>query len=387
MSAILTLNAGSSSIKYSVYLTGEGEPREIAVGQIDGIGPEAVLILRHDGKRTVTPLGEADHRAGLRAVLGALKPVLGDRKVAGVGHRVVHGGTQYAAPILLDDGILRNLEKLSPLAPLHQPHNIAAIRAAMEAFPLAIQVGCFDTGFHRGHPFVHDTYGLPREYYLQGVRRYGFHGLSYDYVSGHVEQAFPDLKGARLVIAHLGNGASMCAVRGRQSIACTLGFSAVDGLPMGTRCGQLDPGVVLYLMEQGLSRQEISDMLFRKSGLLGMSGISNDMRTLLETDAAQTAEAAEAVEYFIARVKAEIGSLAVANGGIDALVFTGGIGENAWQIRRQVCRDMGFLGISIDEDANRSNAEIIGTGPVQVLVVRTDEERVIARAVASLLGA
>lgn len=388
MSAILTLNAGSSSIKFSVYLhgdlDGDGDPDEVAVGQIDGLGPDAKLILKHGETRTVTDIGNADHKAGLRAALRALQPILGTRAVIGVGHRIVHGGTEYARPIVLDASILADLERLTPLAPLHQPHNLAAIRAAMEAFPDAVQVGCFDTGFHRGHPFVNDTYGLPRAYYEKGVRRYGFHGLSYDYVSGYIEDSYPDLRDARLVIAHLGNGASMCCVKGRQSIASTLGFSALDGLPMGTRCGQLDPAVILFLLDEGLSPQEVSDMLFKKCGLLGMSGISNDMRTLLESDAPQ---AAEAVSYFVARVKREVGALAAANGGIDALVFTGGIGENAWQIRERVCEGLEFLGVTIDRQANQARGtESIGTGPVKVLVVQTDEERVIARAVVSHLG-
>jgi acetate kinase len=383
MSAILTLNAGSSSIKYSVYLAGEAEPLEIASGQIDGIGPNARLILKHNGEKTTTDLGPADHTAGLKAVLEALKPILGDQSVAGVGHRIVHGGIDYAQPIVLTEAILEDLAKLNPLAPLHQPHNIAAIRAAMAAFPEALQVGCFDTGFHRGHPFVNDTYALPREYYAKGVRRYGFHGLSYDYITGHIAETYPDLADARVVIAHLGNGASMTCVKGRQSIASTLGFSALDGLPMGTRCGQIDPGVLLYLMEQGMSQQEISDMLFKKSGMLGLSGISNDMRTLEESDAP---EAKEAVDYFIARVKREVGALAAANNGIDALVFTGGIGEKSFIVRKGVCDGMEFLGIAIDEAANDRNDQHIGTGTVKVMVIPTDEEVVIARAVAQKLG-
>lgn len=378
MSAILTLNAGSSSIKYSVYLATNYEPEEIASGQIDGIGPNARLILKHDGEKTTRELGQADHTDGLRAVLTALAPILGDTVVAGVGHRIVHGGTDYADPIVLDDDILDDLARLNPLAPLHQPHNIAAIRAAMVAFPQAIQVGCFDTGFHRGHPFVNDVYALPRAYYEQGVRRYGFHGLSYDYITGHIEQTWPELHDARVVIAHLGNGASMTCVKGRRAIASTLGFSALDGLPMGTRCGQLDPGVVLYLMEQGMTQQEISDLLFKKSGLLGLSGLSNDMRTLEESD---TPEAREAVAYFIARVKREVGALAAADNGIDALVFTGGIGEHSANVRKGVCEGMSFLGISIDEAANSRDAEEIGSGKVRVMVIPTDEEVVIARAV------
>ncbi|RYH11801.1 acetate/propionate family kinase [Tropicimonas sp. IMCC6043] len=391
MSAILTLNAGSSSIKFSVYLNSDqvssGDPVGVAVGQIDGLGPDATLILKHDGRTSETQLGQADHTSGLRAILEAIRPVIGTQTVVGVGHRIVHGGVAQEEPVRLDAALLEELAKLEPLAPLHQPHNLAGIRAAMEAFPDAIQVGCFDTAFHRAHPFVNDTYALPRQYFEEGVRRYGFHGLSYDYVSGHVANTYADLADARMVIAHLGNGASMCCVRGRRSIASSMGFSAVDGLPMGTRTGQLDPSVILYLMDQhGMSTKDISDLIYKKSGLLGMSGISNDMRTLLEGDAADTESAREAVAYFVARVKHEIGALAALGGGIDALVFTGGIGENAWQIREQVCEDLGFLGISLDIEANRRRGtEDIGTGPVKVLVIRTDEERVIARAVSAEL--
>ncbi|WP_116131963.1 acetate/propionate family kinase [Tropicimonas sp. IMCC34043] len=381
MPAILTLNAGSSSIKFSVYLAGE-DPTEIAVGQIDGLGPSAKLILEHNREKTRRDLGETDHNSGVAAILKAVAPILGTAGVAGVGHRIVHGGIKYGDPVVLTDDIIEDLERLTPLAPLHQPHNLAAIRAAIEAFPDAVQVGCFDTGFHRGHPFVNDTYALPREYYEKGVRRYGFHGLSYDYITGYIEKHHPILHGGRIVIAHLGNGSSMCVVKGRQAIASTLGFSAVDGLPMGTRCGQLDPGVILYLLEQGLDRQEISDILFKKSGLLGMSGISHDMRTLLESN---EPNAAEAVEYYVARVKRELGALAATVHGLDAVVFAGGIGENAWQIRERVIEGLNFLGLSIDKAANVHNAEIVSHGITPILVVKTDEERVIARAVAKKL--
>lgn len=378
MSAILTLNAGSSSIKFAVYVTSE-EPTVLASGQIDGLGPTARLILNHNGEKTGTNLGQADHKSGLAAILKAVTPILGDAKVAGVGHRIVHGGIKYGDPVILTDEIIEDLDRLTPLAPLHQPHNLAAIRAAREAFPEAVQVGCFDTGFHRGHPFVNDTYALPRAYYEQGVRRYGFHGLSYDYITSYIEKHHPILHGGRVVIAHLGNGSSMCVVKGRKAIASTLGFSAVDGLPMGTRCGQLDPGVILYLLEQGLDRQEISDILFKKSGLLGMSGISHDMRTLLESHAP---EASEAVDYYVARVKRELGALAATVHGLDAVVFTGGIGENAAPVRERVIEGLNFLGLSIDKEANARNAEIVSRGITPVMVIKTDEERVIARAVA-----
>lgn len=382
MSAILTLNAGSSSIKYSVYLTDDGDPREVAGGQIDGIGPDAKLILKHDGSKTVRSLGQADHTAGLKAVLEALRPILGETPVAGVGHRVVHGGADFGDPVVLDEANLAEIAALAPLAPLHQPHNIAAIRAAMVAFPEAVQVGCFDTGFHRGHDFVNDVYALPRELYAQGIRRYGFHGLSYDYITGHIAGHHPELAQARVIIAHLGNGASMTAVRGRRAIASTLGFSALDGLPMGTRCGQVDPGILLYLLDQGMSPQALSDLLYKESGMKGLSGMTHDMRTLEESDAP---EAREALAYYVSRIKREIGGLATAMGGLDALIFTGGVGENSPIVRKAACTGMDFLGLATDEAANDRNATEIGTGAVRIMVIRTDEERVIARAVLSKL--
>ncbi|MDV7143132.1 acetate/propionate family kinase [Tropicimonas sp. TH_r6] len=383
MSAILTLNAGSSSIKYSVYLTGEGEPEEFAVGQIDGIGPDAKLILKYNGEKTETDLGKANHTDGLRAVLTALKPILGDHEVTGVGHRIVHGGPNFSAPVVLDEESLAELEGLNKLAPLHQPHNIAAIRAAMEAFPDAIQVGCFDTGFHHGHDFANDAYALPLEMYEEGIRRYGFHGLSYDYITGYLAKTHPELADKKVVIAHLGNGASMTAVVGRRAIASTLGFSALDGLPMGTRCGQVDPGILLYLLDKGMTKEELTNLLYKESGMKGLSGITHDMRTLKESD---DPRAKQAMEYYIARVIREVGALAAAGGGIDALVFTGGVGENSPAIRKGVADGLGFLGISVDEEANERSDEEIGTGSVKVLVVKTDEERVIARAVSSKLG-
>ncbi|NDR59002.1 acetate/propionate family kinase [Aliiruegeria sabulilitoris] len=383
MSAILTLNAGSSSIKYSVYLTDADEPQEIAVGQIDGIGPNAVLLLKHDGKKTETELGEADHTTGLKAVLAALKPILGDHEVTGVGHRIVHGGPDYADPTILNEQVLSDLEGFNKLAPLHQPHNIAAIRAAMVAFPDAVQVGCFDTGFHRGHDFVNDVYALPLKMYEEGIRRYGFHGLSYDYITGYLEKTCPELKDAKVVIAHLGNGASMTAVQGRRAVASTLGFSAVDGLPMGTRCGQLDPGIMLYLMDKGMSAKELTNLLYKESGMKGLSEISHDMRTIAESD---DPRAKQALDYYIERVAREFGSLAAANRGIDAVVFTGGVGEHSPVVRRGVAERLGFLGFSLDDEANEHNAETISNGAVKIMVIPTDEEGVIARAVMSKLS-
>jgi acetate kinase len=381
MSLILTLNAGSSSIKFGLYAA-SADPVEEARGQIDALGAEARLIVAVGGAETVTPIGPADHAAGLSALLESLAPLMAGRAIAAVGHRVVHGGPDIDGPRVLTAELVAHLDTLSPLAPLHQPHNLAGVRAALAAFPDAVQVAAFDTAFHRGHPFVNDTFALPRRFYEQGVRRYGFHGLSYDYIAGRLAADHPDLAGARVIVAHLGNGASLCAIRGGRSVASTMGFSALDGMPMGTRVGQLDPGVVLYLMGQGMSAAEISTLLYTESGLKGLSGISHDMRTLLASDAP---EAAEAIAYYTFRLRREIGALAAALGGLDALVFTGGIGENAAQVRAMALEKLGFLGLSVDPGRNAENAATIHAGPVPILVMPTDEERIIARAAARAL--
>ncbi|MCA0871955.1 acetate/propionate family kinase [Seohaeicola saemankumensis] len=379
MTGILTLNAGSSSIKFGVYLAGD-EPELLQVGQVENLGQNARLRIKGQPDRD---LGAADHAGAVRAILAAVGPVLDGRPVAGVGHRVVHGGMSYGAPQELTAEVIAELETLIPLAPLHQPHNLAAVTAARAAFPEAVQIGCFDTAFHRGHPFVNDTFGLPRRFYEAGVRRYGFHGLSYDYITSCLRRDDPGLAAGRVVIAHLGNGASMCAVRDGQSIGSTMGFSALDGLPMGTRSGQLDPGVMLYLLDQGMSAPEITTLLYKESGLKGMSGISHDMRTLLASD---DPHAAEALEYYVFRIRRELGAMAAVLGGLDGLVFTGGVGENAAEIRARVVEGLDFLGLSLDPPANRAGGPQIGTGPARVLVIPTDEERVIARAVARTLA-
>jgi acetate kinase len=383
--AILTLNAGSSSLKFAVYpLAGD---ETIASGLVDRIGADGEITLRGSNALPLEVPGDYDvstHAAALRSVLSALANVLPSLDIIAVGHRVVHGGVQHAAPILVDETVLAGLETLSPFAPLHQPHNLSGIRAAIRAFPDAPQVACFDTAFHRSHPFVNDTFALPRQYYDKGVRRYGFHGLSYDYVSGEVARIAPRLAEGRVIVAHLGNGASACAIQNGRSVASTMGFSALDGLPMGTRCGQMDPGVVLYLMEQeGLGPQEISNLLYKQSGLLGLSGLSNDMRTL---EAAGTPEALQAIDYFVFRIQREVGAMAAALGGIDALVFCGGIGENSRLVRARVCERMGWMGIEINHDRNAANAIVISseTARTQVMVIRTNEELVIARAVRDL---
>jgi acetate kinase len=384
--AILTLNAGSSSLKIGLF---SHSLDVLATGLVDRMGGEGTLRLRGaEGEDLALPgtleAGFADHGQALGTVLAALAALFPGVEIEAVGHRVVHGGPDHDRPIRLDEAAVATLERLSPFAPLHQPHNLSGVRAAMTAFPGAVQVACFDTAFHRGHPFVNDTFALPRALYDKGVRRYGFHGLSYDYVSGAIAETAPALAAGRVIVAHLGNGASMCALKGGRSVASTMGFSALDGLPMGTRCGQLDPGVLLYLLDQeGMNASAISDMLYRQSGLLGLSGVSNDMRML---EASDDPRAAEAIDYFVFRIQRELGGLAAALQGLDGLVFCGGIGENSRAIRARVAEGMGWLGVAIDPRRNDANASVISPdgAPVTVMVVRTDEERVIARATQAL---
>lgn len=376
--AILTLNTGSSSLKFGLYRDAP-EPEMLLTGQVDGLGTNARLVLEQDGEKTSTAISALTQAAALAQVIDALTPHLSGLVISGIGHRIVHGGPNYAEPMVLTPDVLSALAEFSPLAPLHQPHNLAGVEAARRAFPDAIQVGCFDTAFHRDHPWVNDTFGLPRHLYDEGIRRYGFHGLSYDYIAGVIARDYPDLHPGRLVIAHLGNGASMCAVRDGKSVGSTMGFSALDGLPMGTRCGQIDPGVVLYLIEQkGIAPGDVMKMLYQQSGLLGLSGLSSDMRTLLSCD---QPEAAQAIDYYVFRARREIGALTAVLGGIDALVFCGGIGENAAPIRHRIVEGLEYLGITIDAARNAENAREINSGPTRVMVIPTDEERIIARAV------
>jgi len=383
---ILTLNAGSSSLKIGAFSTA---PEVLATGLVDRIGGEGILKL-HAADGTDLPLPEhlepdfADHARALATVLDALGALFPGIDVVAVGHRVVHGGPDHDGPIRIEGDALARLAAFEPFAPLHQPHNLAGIRAAMDAFPHAVQVACFDTAFHRSHPFVNDTFALPRALYAKGVRRYGFHGLSYDYIAGALARDWPDLSAGRVIVAHLGNGASMCALEGGRSVASTMGFSALDGLPMGTRCGQLDPGVVLYLMDQeGMDAAEISDMLYKRSGLLGLSDLSNDMRTL---EASETQGAREAIDYFVFRIQRELGGLTAALRGLDGLVFCGGIGENSRTIRARVAESMGWLGVQIDPARNAANGPVISPddAAVTVLTIPTDEEIVIATATAAL---
>jgi acetate kinase len=384
VSRLLTLNAGSSSIKFAVYAAGD-PPARRAVGQVDRIGSDAaVLDLRVAGVAAQERIGAADHAGAVAAILQALPAVLGAEAVTGVGHRIVHGGPDQDRPARLTPALRAELRALAPLAPLHQPHNLAAVDAAIAAFPGAVQVACFDTAFHRRQPWVSDTYGLPPRFHTAGIRRYGFHGLSYSYVSAAHARLDPMAAAGRVVIAHLGNGASMCALRGGVPQGSTMGFSPLDGLPMGTRCGQIDPGVLLYLMQhEGLSVDAVSDLLWRDSGLKGMSGLGNDMRML---EAAGTPEAEAAIAYFVHRIRRELGALAAVLGGLDAVVFCGGIGEHSARVRAEVCAGMDWLGLALDAAANAANAPLISAGTVPVRIVPTDEEAVIAGAVQAALA-
>jgi acetate kinase len=388
---ILTLNAGSSSLKFGLFDAGAEAPAWMD-GVIQRIGEVPRLDAKGGGVqerigRDLPPEAAADHAGALETLLAVLAERLAGDPIVGVGHRVVHGGPVHGRPEVVTSALLDEIEALAAFAPLHQPHNIAGIRSALAAFPGALQVACFDTAFHRGQPFVNDVFGLPRAYYDRGVRRYGFHGLSYEYVAGEVRRIDPQLHAGRVVVAHLGNGASMCGMLGGRSVSSTMGFSALDGLPMGTRCGQIDPGVLLYLMEQeGMGAAAISDLLYRGSGLLGLSGLSNDMRVL---ESSKTTEAAEAIDYFVYRIRRELGALAAVLGGLDAMVFCGGIGENAPLVRARVCEGMAWLGLDLDPALNDAGGETISTreSRVRVMVVPTDEEAVIARAVREIRAA
>jgi acetate kinase len=394
----LVLNAGSSSLKFSVYRrpdtagvesAGRGEWRVGARGQVDGIGTSPRLTVS-DGSGTRIanqPVPAASNAAGaLDEVAVWLRSRYDRGRLLGVGHRVVHGGAKYARPTLVTPEVLEDLGTLVPLAPLHQPYNLAAIAAVSERLPGVPQVACFDTSFHRGQPAVAQVVPLPREVCGTGVQRYGFHGLSYEYIASVLPDVAPDIAGRRVIVAHLGSGSSLCAMRDGRSVDSTLGFTALDGLCMGTRPGAIDPGVVLYLFQVlGLSAKEVETILYKKSGLLGISGISNDMRHLLGS---AEPGARLAIDYFVYRVTKEIGALAAVLGGIDALVFTAGIGENSAEIRRRICDASSWLGIDIDHDSNeRRDPRISRPGSrVSAWVVPTNEELMIARHTGVLLG-
>jgi acetate kinase len=368
--AILVLNAGSSSLKFSAFAAG-GESSLLARGQVEGIGTAPRFTLRGARgevveEQTLEAGASLDHEHVLGAVLERCAARFGGNRLVAVGHRVVHGGVKFASPVRIDDAVLAELDALVPLAPLHQPHNLAAVRAVGRRAPQLPQVACFDTAFHRTQPEVAQRFALPRRFTDEGVRRYGFHGLSYEYIASVLPRHDPAAAAGRTVVAHLGNGASLCAMLAGKSVATTMSFTPADGLVMGTRCGSLDPGVLLYLMTRhGMNAAALENLIYHESGLLGVSGVSSDMRALLGSS---DPHAAEAIDLFVYRIGRELGSLAAALGGLDALVFTGGIGENAAPIRDRVCRAAAWL------------------GPIRVHVIPTNEELMIANHTRQVLG-
>lgn len=390
MDTLLVVNAGSSSVKFQVFtVEGEGRLRRWIKGQVDGIGSRPRL--RASG-------ASGDPMADRAYPIEAIPDVPAAMDVAGewlrnevrihplaVGHRVVHGGPDYERPVLIDHGVVARLERLVALAPLHQPHNLAPIRSILANFPTLPQVACFDTAFHRTHDPLADHYAIPHQLHAEGVRRYGFHGLSYEYISKTLPQIAPEIAKRRVIVAHLGSGASMCAIKGGLSVESTMGFTALDGLPMGTRPGQLDPGVVLYLMsEKGMTASKVQDFLYRDCGLKGLSGVSNDMR---ELEASTDPQAKLAVDYFAYRIGLSAGMLAAALQGLDAFVFTAGIGENSAGIRARVAEQLGWLGIALDAAENERHSRLISgqNSLIPVYVVPTDEELMIAQHTLSLL--
>ncbi len=381
--AILVLNAGSSSLKFSLFADHD-EPELLLHGQIEGINGTPHFVAKDAEGTTLDERRWADgthlgHDGASHHLMEFLHGLREQYRMIAVGHRVVHGGQAFSQPVRVNAEVLNALAKLVSLAPLHQPHNLAPIRTIAERAPQLPQVACFDTAFHRQQPELAQLFALPASLTERGVRRYGFHGLSYDYIASMLPQLAPDAAAGRVVVAHLGNGASMCAMAAGRSMASTMGFTAVDGLPMGTRCGALDPGVILYLMDElKMNSRAIETLIYKESGLLGVSGISSDMRELLTSDEPR---AALAVDLFVYRIGRELGSLAAALGGLDALVFTGGIGEHAAPIRARVCRDAAWLGLELDEAANKAGGPRISStaSKVSAWVIPTNEELMIAR--------
>lgn len=390
MDTILVVNAGSSSVKFQVFaVEGEGKLWRQIKGQIDGIGSRPRLRASDAKGEPLAdrayPIESVPDIPAAMATAGAwLRNELRVNPMA-AGHRVVHGGPDYDRPVLIDHGVVSRLERFVALAPLHQPHNLAPIRSLLTNFPTLPQVACFDTAFHRSHGALADHYAIPHQLHAEGVRRYGFHGLSYEYIARTLPLIAPDIALGRVIVAHLGSGASMCALKEGRSVESTMGFTALDGLPMGTRPGQLDPGVVLYLIsEKGMSASNVQNFLYRDCGLKGLSGISNDMR---ELETSNDSKAALAIDYFVYRIGLSAGMLAAALQGVDAFVFTAGIGENSSRIRALVAGQLAWLGVTIDPAANERHAPLISRSDsrIPVYIVPTDEELMIAQHTLSFL--
>ncbi len=382
--AIGVLNAGSSSIKFSLFAEEAGQPVLVARGQAEGLYTSPRFVAKDAAgdvldERTWPAGVTLGHDGGLEYLMAFLRGRLARHRLVGVGHRVVHGGRDFVRPVRIDEGTVAALEKYVPLAPLHQPHNLAPIKGLLARMPQLPQVACFDTSFHRTQPPVAQAFALPASITERGVLRYGFHGLSYEYIASALPERSERAAKGRTVVLHLGNGSSMCAMEGGRSVASTMGFTAADGLPMGTRCGNVDPGVVLYLIDSmGMDARAIEKLIYQESGLLGVSGISSDMRVLLASDAPR---AQAAIDLFVYRIGRELGSLAAALGGLDAIVFTAGIGENSAYLRERVCNDAAWLGVALDRDANARSDASIGapTSRVEVWALPTNEELMIAR--------
>ncbi len=389
--AIVVLNAGSSSVKFSVFFHNGGALQLRLRGQIEALFSEPHFIAKDAAGATLSekswPAGtKLGHDGALAHLFAFLRERSDGAQLVGVGHRVVHGGMEYTQPVRVDETVLTALDKFVPLAPLHQPHNLAAIRAVMQRAPDVAQVACFDTAFHRTNPEIAQMFALPYEMHKAGVRRYGFHGLSYEYIASVLPEFDTKAAQGRTVVLHLGNGASMCALQAGRSVASTMGFTAVDGLPMGTRTGNLDPGVVLYLMdERGMDARAIEKLLYQQSGLLGVSGIASDMRSLL---ASTEPRAKLAVDLFVYRITRELGSLAAALGGLDAIVFTAGVGENSAEIRTRICKAAAWLGVDLDAASNQSGGPRVSTAASRVAAwtIPTNEELMIARHTERLLA-
>ena len=391
MDAILVVNAGSSSVKFQIFdQRASGGPQRLIKGQFDGIGTRPRLRAEaRDGKPLIDKTYAAQEIADVATAIAVAGNWLRETQkieLAAVGHRVVHGGPDYDRAVVINKDVLKRLEQFSSLAPLHQPNNLAPISAFMTKRPELLQVACFDTAFHRSHGPLADHYAIPERFYQEGVRRYGFHGLSYEYIADRLSELNPAIAKGRVVVAHLGSGASMCALENRRSIESTMGFTALDGLPMGTRPGQIDPGVLLYLIAQkGMSAKDVEDLLYRQSGLKGLSGISNDMR---ELEASASPAAALAIDYFVYRIALNAGMLAAALNGLDAFIFTAGIGENSATIRARVAEKLAWLGIDFDTDANKAGGPLLSKphSKVAAYVIGTDEELMIARHTVSFLS-